>query len=316
MVFLAGDAEPPATISAPSSRGLGRRPLKAVTPVRIRSGLHSACSAGGATRLPLSRFLVCCGGTTPTPPGAGFARGGVGRRWGASGSRFSVGCGDPPRPPVWVSPAGVWGWRWRASFFSNCAATGWSQRCWPCSRGASCTGRTKRLLRVCRGTRPEAHELARGRLLRPAEASVGGAAMVSQWAMWTPRAVRPVRKSCTPTAASRMPSSRESTSRTLSCVRPQQRREYQSTERVDEGDERECARDEPSVRPSCWRTATPPGAAATASGLTTNGSSMARNPLLSGCDGSASPSSAPSSGIALAGASAGSKWTPSTSPTA
>ena len=39
MVCLAGDAEPPATISAPSSRGLGRRPLKAVTPVRIRSGL-------------------------------------------------------------------------------------------------------------------------------------------------------------------------------------------------------------------------------------------------------------------------------------
>src|SRR5579859_3105007 len=30
---------PAGTCSAPSSRGLGRRPLKAVTPVRIRSGL-------------------------------------------------------------------------------------------------------------------------------------------------------------------------------------------------------------------------------------------------------------------------------------
>ena len=127
MVFLAGDAEPPATISAPSSRGLGRRPLKAVTPVRIRSGLHSACSAGGATRLPLSRFLVCCGGTTPhtprcglrprgcgpalgrlwfsvfcrvwgspTPPGAGFARGGVG-----------VGAGAPPSSAIVRRRVGV-----------------------------------------------------------------------------------------------------------------------------------------------------------------------------------------------------------------
>src|SRR5690242_17083057 len=30
----------PVPSTAPSSRGLGRRPLKAVTPVRIRSGLH------------------------------------------------------------------------------------------------------------------------------------------------------------------------------------------------------------------------------------------------------------------------------------
>ena len=108
MVFLAGDAEPPATISAPSSRGLGRRPLKAVTPVRIRSGLHSACSAGGATRLPLSRFLVCCGGTTPHTPRCGLCPRGcgsaLGRLW------FSVFCRvwGSPTPPVWVSPAGVW----------------------------------------------------------------------------------------------------------------------------------------------------------------------------------------------------------------
>ena len=32
---------------APSSRGLGRRPLKAVTPVRIRSGLPTKCQANG-----------------------------------------------------------------------------------------------------------------------------------------------------------------------------------------------------------------------------------------------------------------------------
>ena len=32
---------------APSSRGLGRRPLKAVTPVRIRSGLPTKCQAKG-----------------------------------------------------------------------------------------------------------------------------------------------------------------------------------------------------------------------------------------------------------------------------
>ena len=47
MVYLAGDAEPSATISAPSSRGLGRRPLKAVTPVRIRSGLQVAEGPAG-----------------------------------------------------------------------------------------------------------------------------------------------------------------------------------------------------------------------------------------------------------------------------
>src|SRR5271155_3024210 len=44
---------PAGTCSAPSSRGLGRRPLKAVTPIRIRSGLHSntsrACTSSPAS---------------------------------------------------------------------------------------------------------------------------------------------------------------------------------------------------------------------------------------------------------------------------
>jgi hypothetical protein len=54
MVFFAGDAEPSATISAPSSRGLGRRPLKAVTPVRIRSGLLGTRQAEFFETLPAS----------------------------------------------------------------------------------------------------------------------------------------------------------------------------------------------------------------------------------------------------------------------
>jgi hypothetical protein len=50
--------------TAPSSRGLGRRPLKAVTPVRIRSGLHRAVFAA---------FAAACGagilvGTAMTGP--------------------------------------------------------------------------------------------------------------------------------------------------------------------------------------------------------------------------------------------------------
>ena len=43
---------PAGACSAPSSRGLGRRPLKAVTPVRIRSGLHRRTSPPPGTPAP------------------------------------------------------------------------------------------------------------------------------------------------------------------------------------------------------------------------------------------------------------------------
>jgi hypothetical protein len=56
----------PGDISAPSSRGLGRRPLKAVTPVRIRSGLlvRGPLLALYASRGPRS---VSAGGRPPSP---------------------------------------------------------------------------------------------------------------------------------------------------------------------------------------------------------------------------------------------------------
>ena len=78
MVFFAGDAEPPATISAPSSRGLGRRPLKAVTPVRIRSGLHQPRSAEALTREKRGQEprCICTGGRPGTHQDAGCAWGG------------------------------------------------------------------------------------------------------------------------------------------------------------------------------------------------------------------------------------------------
>ena len=71
MVYLAGDAEPSVIISAPSSRGLGRRPLKAVTPVRIRSGLliRGRPLAESASRRPRG-FLHR--GTPPGPPMRGL----------------------------------------------------------------------------------------------------------------------------------------------------------------------------------------------------------------------------------------------------
>ena len=99
MVYLAGDAEPPATISAPSSRGLGRRPLKAVTPVRIRSGLHRtrALLAESASRRPRS----ITGGRPPDPPVRASPA------WGRTQKPGVVAHGDAPDPPVRASPA--WG---------------------------------------------------------------------------------------------------------------------------------------------------------------------------------------------------------------
>src|SRR4029077_13499275 len=57
--------------SAPSSRGLGRRPLKAVTPVRIRSGLHRHEAPARRKRGQGLRSFTP-GGPPPAPPGAGL----------------------------------------------------------------------------------------------------------------------------------------------------------------------------------------------------------------------------------------------------
>jgi hypothetical protein len=82
---------------APSSRGLGRRPLKAVTPVRIRSGLPTNCQANGAGtsyvsyRVPgqpgADHFLIFCASSI-------FGRG-----------RGYPGREDPPWHRVTVSPS-------------------------------------------------------------------------------------------------------------------------------------------------------------------------------------------------------------------
>jgi hypothetical protein len=103
MVFFAGDAEPPATISAPSSRGLGRRPLKAVTPVRIRSGLHQPRSAEALTRESAGRSLVASApGDAPPGPTRRRAAPGAGRNRGKCGRvpRVRRDSG-PPRPALW-----------------------------------------------------------------------------------------------------------------------------------------------------------------------------------------------------------------------
>lgn len=60
MVYLVGN-EGSQRISVPSSRGLGRRPLKAVTPVRIRSGLPSTTERADHQGLLFPRFA-------PAPP--------------------------------------------------------------------------------------------------------------------------------------------------------------------------------------------------------------------------------------------------------
>jgi hypothetical protein len=106
MVFFAGDAEPPATISAPSSRGLGRRPLKAVTPVRIRSGLHQPRSAEALTRESAGRSLVASapGDAPPDPPG-GALRPGRGGIAGSAGGCLAFGA--IPALPVRPSPSGA-----------------------------------------------------------------------------------------------------------------------------------------------------------------------------------------------------------------
>jgi hypothetical protein len=99
MVFFAGDAEPPATISAPSSRGLGRRPLKAVTPVRIRSGLHQPRSAEALTRESAGRSLVASapGDAPPDPPGGALR---PGRRGIAGSAGGCLAFGAIPALPV------------------------------------------------------------------------------------------------------------------------------------------------------------------------------------------------------------------------
>ena len=147
MVYLAGDAEPPAIISAPSSRGLGRRPLKAVTPVRIRSGLLG-------TRVPARR-----------------------KRESGALVAFTPG-DDPPDPPM---------------------------------RGLRPARRA--VLRVT------ARLAARVRGLGHRWTPVSARRPARRWRrhgvsgrVETPRVVRPSRKSWTPTAASRMLSSREKTS--------------------------------------------------------------------------------------------------------
>src|SRR5580658_2608206 len=55
---------------APSSRGLGRRPLKAVTPVRIRSGLRAL--EPPACRKRMRGALRFTPGDDPRTPGAGY----------------------------------------------------------------------------------------------------------------------------------------------------------------------------------------------------------------------------------------------------
>src|SRR5438309_11315431 len=55
----------PASCTAPSSRGLGRRPLKAVTPVRIRSGLLVLPRPRTFTRSGV--FALVRAGTRPAP---------------------------------------------------------------------------------------------------------------------------------------------------------------------------------------------------------------------------------------------------------
>jgi hypothetical protein len=108
MVFFAGDAEPPATISAPSSRGLGRRPLKAVTPVRIRSGLHQPRSAEALTRESAGRSLVASApGDAPPGPTRRRAAPGAGRNRGKCGRvpRVRRDSG-PPRPALPVRRCG------------------------------------------------------------------------------------------------------------------------------------------------------------------------------------------------------------------
>ena len=66
------ERRPRATLSAPSSSGLGRWPLKPVTPVRIRSGLPRASSTprGEASSRPRPRH--CAG--TPRSPSLGWGR--------------------------------------------------------------------------------------------------------------------------------------------------------------------------------------------------------------------------------------------------
>ncbi len=88
--------------SAPSSSGLGRRPLKAVAPVRIRSGLPHPCLLI-FDQLP-GVSLSARGGDPPNPPRArtASAPGWLVPRCASINFpvfRCLLGGGDPPNPP-------------------------------------------------------------------------------------------------------------------------------------------------------------------------------------------------------------------------
>jgi hypothetical protein len=167
----------PGDIPAPSSRGLGRRPLKAVTPVRIRSGLlglEGPCSRKARA----GTLVVYTGGTTPrNPPAAGAPpprRGRclrVGTKVPAYGRReqgpLSSTPGRPPGAPgCGASPRKGW----------MCCASG--TRSLPAEGASRGLGLQSRLEPRHRGSEPAAgHPLTRPRLpgFRPASAVTVGA---------------------------------------------------------------------------------------------------------------------------------------------
>src|SRR6185312_4569924 len=99
-----GTPAPSQDRTAPSSRGPGRRPLKAVAPVRIRSGLHPWHPSAHPSGVSRGDFALSCPARTPAASGGDprpldrppFGRSWAGRPSGGGRGSLRAVVGRPP----------------------------------------------------------------------------------------------------------------------------------------------------------------------------------------------------------------------------